>query len=1575
MRLLFSRIPQSYLLQRLAVAKTTVSVSFPNGFIGNATKTNEASSASYLTSLGWSNLQFEQETDNGLFGGTQGNDLSGTLLITDAAGVQHRIHGVVNWRAPSGAVSTMVFYATGTTNTTMATTNGTYVIDPYTEAKDDPHSFIGLTFNGKSLTIANDGTVSGNAATTGLLDALNDYLASQPHLTVSDATVNEGAGTATVTVTLNAKSSDTVTVKYTSVDGSATAGTDYTTKTGTLIFAPNETSKQIVIPVIDNTTADGTRVASVVISDNTGTITINDNDTSAPVTPTPIPAATVASVIAEDAAHTGQSPVDSTATEGGSLIYTVTLTGTGGAHTLVIGGSAGTGDQGTVGFSDGVTWKNNDPATGIVIVPSGVSSFKVTLATIDDSIIESAETVILTVGGKAATGTITDNDSQSVSAVLAEDAAHSGASPIDSTVTEGTALLYTVTLNTAGPTSTEYALGVSGSASAADTGTFSFSAGVAWKNGDPTSGIVVVPAGVTSFTVTVATIDDSSIEHAESLALTVGGVSATGTITDNDSVSVSAVLVEDAAHVGAIPLDSAVIEGAGLRYTVQLSAAGVTPTELTLVLGGTAAAADVSGIAFSDGVTWKNNDSHTGMVIVPSGVGSFNILVATVDDVNVEQTESLTVTVGGVQGTGSITDNDSVSVASVIAEDAAATGLSPVDSTVTEGGVLHYSVLLNATTIAPTEFVLAVDGSAQAVDVDSMIFNDGVTWKNNDAHTGILIVPAGVDSFKIMVATIDDSVIELTESLTLSVGGVASTGSIVDNDSQGVRSLVAENAAHPGASPMDSNVIEGASLVFSATLNGFSPSAAEYRLALGGSASGADLGQLSLSDGVAWKNGDPHTGIVVVPSGVIAFTATLHTVDDAIVESTETVSMTIGGVLATGTIVDNDSLNVSAITVEDAARAGQNTMASTVLEGGTLLYAVALNAAAVAQTEFSLVLDGTASDADVGALVFSDGVAWKNNDSHTGIVVVPVGVSHFTVRLPTVDDSLVESSESAVLSVNGVHVTGTIVDNDQPGVVPVVPTPAPVPTLQGGLDPATDDGASSTDTVTSVRTPEFTITGGALLSAGGSVRLLSPTGELVSSSAVSAADIAAGKINLSPGTLDDGVYTYTVQVLNADGKVVGTTPVSVAIVTDLDGVLPSVELAAYGGDYNKDGVLDWQQNAVALLPLGSLNDFAKGVNAPSSSFGAVIAGSLGTSQDTVHLTSGAQLRALSLSDLPAPLSTDYRAASPVFNFTVSATDDAKALPDLDPTRPGLQTRVVIELAQTGVASNDFLKFDKSTGTWFSYLDDQNLATFDDGATLVDLNGDGRIDRIVITLTDGGRGDEDGVANGVIVDPGLLSFNKALDQVYSVRMVSGELYYTADVKDAQTHAAGTGNVFQGVAFDSMNGQSGSQHFSAWYQPFTQDTTYAASSNALPYACYEKVAGAAGFDALSTASAIGVGIHLYQDQAGHTELMTAAQAQQEGLLAKGYIERGAKFNATMDNAFHFDAEGYLMANQDNTSVQALVQQLEASYQSTSAAGFIEAVEQNYFQQIQLVGVAHGAAASAADLNAVFGTHFGN
>jgi Ca2+-binding RTX toxin-like protein len=59
--------------------------------------------------------------------------------------------------------------------------------------------------------------------------------------------------------------------------------------------------------------------------------------------------------------------------------------------------------------------------------------------------------------------------------------------------------------------------------------TTTFSNGVTLVGGN-----LIVPAGVSSFTITTVTINDVLIENSENYNLSVGGVAATGTITDND---------------------------------------------------------------------------------------------------------------------------------------------------------------------------------------------------------------------------------------------------------------------------------------------------------------------------------------------------------------------------------------------------------------------------------------------------------------------------------------------------------------------------------------------------------------------------------------------------------------------------------------------------------------------------------------------------------------------------------------------------------------------------------------------------------------------------------------------------------------------------------------------------------------------------------------------------------------------------------------------------------------------------------------------------------------------------------
>jgi large repetitive protein len=113
-----------------------------------------------------------------------------------------------------------------------------------------------------------------------------------PVITIGDATVTEGnSGTinATLTVSLSKASTQTVTVKYATADGSATAGDDYVAAAATLLtFTPGQTSKTITVQVEGDQVAESTESFAVILSeatnaflsDTSGAVTILDNEPS-----------------------------------------------------------------------------------------------------------------------------------------------------------------------------------------------------------------------------------------------------------------------------------------------------------------------------------------------------------------------------------------------------------------------------------------------------------------------------------------------------------------------------------------------------------------------------------------------------------------------------------------------------------------------------------------------------------------------------------------------------------------------------------------------------------------------------------------------------------------------------------------------------------------------------------------------------------------------------------------------------------------------------------------------------------------------------------------------------------------------------------------------------------------------------------------------------------------------------------------------------------------------------------------------------------------------------------------------
>jgi glucose/arabinose dehydrogenase len=77
-----------------------------------------------------------------------------------------------------------------------------------------------------------------------------------------------------VNVTLSAASATPVSVNYTTVDGSALAGTDYYAQSGTVTFNPGQTSREILLATQETASLDGNDSFSVQLSNPTGGATI-----------------------------------------------------------------------------------------------------------------------------------------------------------------------------------------------------------------------------------------------------------------------------------------------------------------------------------------------------------------------------------------------------------------------------------------------------------------------------------------------------------------------------------------------------------------------------------------------------------------------------------------------------------------------------------------------------------------------------------------------------------------------------------------------------------------------------------------------------------------------------------------------------------------------------------------------------------------------------------------------------------------------------------------------------------------------------------------------------------------------------------------------------------------------------------------------------------------------------------------------------------------------------------------------------------------------------------------------------
>ena len=231
-----------------------------------------------------------------------------------------------------------------------------------------------------------------------VLAALNELPAVQ--FSSLSYTAGEGSGRATITVSRTGVAVGTLTVTYAISDGTATAGSDYTAKTGKLSFTAAQTTKTFIVSIRNDTVNEADETINLTLSapvggllgdQSTAVLTVTDNDA-----PGVIQFNSTTYTVGEAARR---------------LIVTVTRTG----------GTAG-GVGVTYATSDGTATAGSDytATSGILTFAANQTSKTFTIPVTNDTAVEGNETINLTLtnptGGAAlgaqntAVVTVSDND-------------------------------------------------------------------------------------------------------------------------------------------------------------------------------------------------------------------------------------------------------------------------------------------------------------------------------------------------------------------------------------------------------------------------------------------------------------------------------------------------------------------------------------------------------------------------------------------------------------------------------------------------------------------------------------------------------------------------------------------------------------------------------------------------------------------------------------------------------------------------------------------------------------------------------------------------------------------------------------------------------------------------------------------------------------------------------------------------------------------------------------------------------------------------------------------------------------
>ena len=313
------------------------------------------------------------------------------------------------------------------------------------------------------VTLSNPVNVTLNDS-EGILTITDDD--SEPTVSIADITIpNENAVVRTTTVTLSAASEKTITVDYATADGTATAANDYISASGTLSFAPGDTTKTVSFTMVQDTldeldetfTIGLSNPTNTTISNATGTVTITDDEGT--------PTLSVAHVTTTDESAT-------------NLIATITLSG---VSSQVVTANYATADGTATAGSDYTS------TSGSLTFNAGDTTKTVNVPILADTLDEENETFTFTlssalnaaVSTSSGIGTMTITDDDIAPTVSINDVtASEGAGTANLTASLSVASGRTITVDYATSDDTASA----GSDYTTGSGTITFAPGVTTQN-------------------------------------------------------------------------------------------------------------------------------------------------------------------------------------------------------------------------------------------------------------------------------------------------------------------------------------------------------------------------------------------------------------------------------------------------------------------------------------------------------------------------------------------------------------------------------------------------------------------------------------------------------------------------------------------------------------------------------------------------------------------------------------------------------------------------------------------------------------------------------------------------------------------------------------------------------------------------------------------------------------------------------------------------------------------------------------------------------------------------------------